>query len=225
MNKIPVLVNGAFGKMGQIACQTLRSHPEFDLVAELGRGDDLAAALKKHQSPLVVDLTRADCVFHHTKTIIEHGARPVIGTSGLNREQIQILQDLCQTMHSGGIIVPNFSISAVLMMRFSKLAARYLGDVEIIERHHPQKVDAPSGTAMKTAAMIQEARDIHVPIHSIRLPGYLASQEVIFGSQGETLTIVHQTIDRSSFMPGLILACQKAQTLDGLVYGLEQVLD
>jgi 4-hydroxy-tetrahydrodipicolinate reductase len=144
----------------------------------------------------------------------------------------------------GGLIAPNFSLAAVLMMQFSAVAGRYLHDVEIIEAHHPQKIDAPSGTAMKTADLIAKSRDIStqsssllteklpargelhhgIPIHALRLPGVLAQQDVIFGQHGETLTLTHRTIDRASFMPGLVLACQRVTSLTTLCYGLEHVL-
>lgn len=239
-----VIVNGAHGKMGVQACKTIQENPDFQLVASLGRGDDLTASIAETQAQIVIDLTRADCVFENCLTIINQGAHPVIGTSGLLEEHIQILHQMCAEKKLGGIIVPNFSISAVLMMRFAADAARLLPDVEIIEAHHPQKLDAPSGTAIKTAELIAAARSsaktklplkellpgargamLHdINIHSLRLPGILARQQVIFGNVGETLTITHDTIDRSSFMPGLILACQHVQQLDRLYYGLEHVL-
>lgn len=239
-----VIVNGASGKMGTLACETIRQYPEFELVAELGRGARLKDEISAKKADVVIDLTRADCVYDNSRVIIESGAHPVIGTSGLIPEQIKELQALCSEKKLGGIIVPNFSIGAVLMMKFAALAASYLPEVEIIEAHHQQKLDAPSGTAMKTAEMIAEARkgeknklplkelvkgarggEHHqVNIHSIRLPGVLARQDVLFGNQGETLTITHNSIDRSSFMPGIILACKAVKNLDSLYYGLEYVL-
>lgn len=239
-----VIVNGAHGKMGIQACKTIEEHPDFQLVASLGRHDNLSAMITETHAQIVIDLTRADCVYENSLTIINQGAHPVIGTSGLLEEQIQTLRQCCHDKKLGGIIVPNFSISAVLMMRFAADAARLLPDVEIIEAHHPQKLDAPSGTAIKTAELIAAARseaktklplkelllgargatlhDVH--IHSLRLPGILARQQVIFGNTGETLTITHDTIDRSSFMPGLILACQRVKQLNTLIYGLEDLL-
>ena len=155
-----VIVNGAQGKMGLLACKTIQDHPEFQLVAGLGRGDDLANAICNTHAQIVIDLTRADCVYEICLTIINQGAHPVIGTSGLLEEQIQPLQSMCKEKHLGGLIVPNFSIAAVLMMRFAADAARYLPEVEIIEAHHPQKLDAPSGTAIKTAELIAAARTL-----------------------------------------------------------------
>lgn len=245
MNKIRIIVNGAQGKMGTIACQTLQQHPDFELVAALSRQDPLAESIQNTQAQVVVDLTRADCVLENTLTIIQQGAHPVIGTSGLQSADIKRLQHQCEEKKLGGIIVPNFSISAVLLMRFAGMAARYLPNVEIIEAHHPQKLDAPSGTALKTADVIAAQRqqapaalatqalipgalgaNYHdVPIHSIRLPGILAQQDVLFGHLGETLTLRHQTIDRQSFMPGLVMACQAVSQLQSLYYGLEHLLD
>lgn len=236
-----VIVNGAEGKMGTLACATLRNHPDFQFVAGLTRGDNLQAAILDTKADIVVDLTRADCVYTNCKTIINNNARPIIGTTGLLQKQIEELTAMCAEKHLGGIIVPNFSIGAILMMRFAAAASRLLTEVEIIETHHQQKLDAPSGTALKTAEMIATARTQQknslsikellpgarganhqeVPIHSLRLPGVIARQEVIFGNTGETLSIVHNCTDRSSFMPGLILACQKVLQLTTLHYGLE----
>ena len=240
-----VIVNGAQGKMGSLACQTINNHPAFQLVAGLSHGDDLQRAIIDTKAQIVIELTRADCVYENSLTIIKNNAHPVIGASGLLPEQIQTLQQLCAQQKLGGIIVPNFSIAAVLMMQFAAAAAYFLPEVEIIETHHQQKLDAPSGTAMKTAEMIAEARrsvknqlplkelvpgargaTYHdVSIHSLRLPGVLARQNVIFGNTGETLTITHDSIDRSSFMPGVILACEHVQHLETLYYGLEHLLN
>ncbi len=242
--KIRVIVNGAQGKMGSLACETLGSHAEFQLVASLGRADLLEQVIKDTHATVVVDLTRADCVYENALTIVKSGAHPVIGTSGLLDEQIIELTQLCKEKGLGGLIVPNFSIAACLMMRFAAHAATVLSEVEIIEAHHPQKLDAPSGTALKTAEMIANARQEQknklalkelipgargaehhqVNIHSLRLPGILARQQVIFGNVGETLTITHESIDRASFMPGLVLACQRVLDLNTLHYGLDHVL-
>ncbi|KTC87008.1 4-hydroxy-tetrahydrodipicolinate reductase [Legionella brunensis] len=239
-----VIVNGAQGKMGILACETVKKNPDFELVAGLTRHDNLRQTIVDRQAEIVIDLTRADCVYENSLAIIESGAHPIIGTSGLVDEQIQTLKNYCEKEKLGGIIVPNFSISAVLMMRFAAEAARLLPDVEIIETHHQQKFDAPSGTAMKTAEMIAAARTTNahsikgheliegarggshhgVNIHSLRLPGVVARQHVIFGNSGETLTITHDSIDRISFMPGIILACQKVKNLKSLYYGLEHLL-
>ena len=242
---IRVIVNGANGKMGHVACDAIEKHHAFQLVARLGRHDDLERIIFETKANIVIELTQADCVYKNSVAIINANAQPVIGASGLLPEQIQELQNRCIEKKLGGIIVPNFSLAAVLMMRFSAMAARFFTEVEIIEAHHQQKLDAPSGTAIKTAEMIAAARTRPqntlplnllidgargakhggVPIHSLRLPGVLARQQVMFGSPGETLTITHDSIDRSSFMPGLILACEGVQKIQTLVYGLEYFLD
>lgn len=239
-----VIVNGARGKMGLLAAETIQNHPDFELVAALSKEDDLASAIVNTNAQIVIDLTRADCVYQNTATIIKHGAHPVIGTTGLLDNEITRLRHDCEQQQLGGIIVPNFSIAAVLMMKFSAMSAHYFSEAEIIEAHHQQKLDAPSGTAMKTAELIHEARQqarnklalkellpgargsVHqeVNIHSLRLPGIIARQEVVFGSVGETLTITHNTIDRACFMPGIILACQHVPQLQTLLYGLDQLL-
>lgn len=240
-----VIVNGAKGKMGSLACKTLDKHQDFELVAALGRGDHLAKAIAKYQADIVVDLTNAEAVYENSLAIIEEGAHPVIGSSGLDEQQMSVLHEKCKERKLGGIIVPNFSIAAVLMMYFSAIASKWMSEVEIIEAHHQQKLDAPSGTALKTAEMIARARSLpknelhlkeilpgargcdykRVPIHSMRLPGVLAQQQVIFGQEGETLSITHNSIDRQSFMPGVVLACQKVSQLKSLYYGLEHLLD
>lgn len=240
-----VIINGAFGKMGAVTCEALRGHPDFTVVATLGRNDDLAKQIQQHQAQIVVDFTQPDCVYEHALTIIDHQVHPVIGTTGLSSEQIQFLQHQCEQKQLGGIIAPNFSICVALLVHFAATAARFLPEVEIIEMHHPKKQDAPSGTALKTADIIAAARlnppmayeqkNIlagarganyqQIPIHSLRLPGILAKQQVLFGNAGETLSITHESIDRHSFMPGLILACQRVQTLKTLYYGLENLLD
>lgn len=240
-----VIVNGAKGKMGTLACDTLKNHPEFELVAALGREDDLSSTIQSKKADIVVDLTRADVVYENSLCIIENGAHPVIGASGLLEDQIKTIKALCAEKNTGGIIVPNFSIAAVLMMHFAAMAAKWLPEVEIIEAHHQNKLDAPSGTALKTAEMIAANR-VHekqvlqckelikgargslyeqINIHSLRLPGVLAEQEVLFGQKGETLSIKHRSMDRIAYMPGLILACQKVSSLNSLHYGLEHLLD
>jgi len=240
-----VIVNGARGKMGSKACETIEAHPDFVLVAALGKDDNLAEEIKNKKAEIVIDLTRADSVFSNSQIIIEEGAHPVIGTSGLSEKEVQHLQQRCREKQLGGIIAPNFSIGAVLMMHFASIASKWFSEVEIIEMHHQNKLDAPSGTALKTAEMVAKARRTakktlelkevvpgvrggehkEVPIHSVRLPGILARQDVIFAQPGEMLTISHNSIDRDSFMSGVILCCKKVTRLKTLYYGLEQLLD
>lgn len=239
-----IIINGANGKMGQLAVKTFTDHEAFTIVAETGKQHNLAAEIKKHAAQIVIDLTNADAVFKNTETIINNNAHPIIGTTGLLPNQIQELQKICSQKKLGGIIAPNFSLGAVLMMKYAKEIAKYFSEVEIIEMHHAGKLDSPSGTAIHTANLIAQnrtkiptdksSREIiphargavqsKIQIHSVRLPGVIADQQVIFGGSGETLTLMHKTIDRQCFMPGIVLACEKVLALKELVVGLENVL-
>ncbi|CAM4427875.1 MAG: 4-hydroxy-tetrahydrodipicolinate reductase [Legionellaceae bacterium] len=241
---IKVVINGARGRMGQIAVQAITGDPNFTLVAEANRGDNLLHIIQKSKPDIVLDLTTASAVFENISQIIDANIHPIIGTSGLLPEQVKELQKRCADKQLGGIIAPNFSIGAVLMMRFAAMAAPYFSDVEIIEMHHTQKEDTPSGTAIKTAHLIDAARGKtnppksyreiipgsrgalanNIPIHSLRIPGVVATQEVIFGGQGETFSIKDQAISREAYMKGICLACKKAPTLTELIYGLEHLL-
>jgi 4-hydroxy-tetrahydrodipicolinate reductase len=223
---IKVLINGYQGKMGQAAVKAITDAPDLDLVATCGREDDLAHHIASSKAQVVVDLTSPESVYLNTKTIIANHAHPVIGTTGLSGEEINELQALSAAKQLGGIIAPNFSLGAILMMHYAAQAAQHFASAEIIELHHAQKKDAPSGTAIKTAELMQAARhnEQSIPIHSIRLPGLVAHQAVIFGGPGETLTIRHDSIDRSCFMPGILLACRKVIGLKQLIYGLDQLI-
>lgn len=237
---IKVLVNGGFGKMGRITQEAIRQQSDLELVAALGREDNLSQCIKDTQADVVVDFTIPQAVFTNAQTIIRAGARPVIGTTGLNLAQIEELQHQCHQKNLGGIIAPNFSLGGVLMMRYAKDAANYFNHAEIVEMHHEKKLDAPSGTALKTAelmaaenkhfiapnheALARGENQANIQIHSIRLPGLFAHQMVIFGGTGETLTIRHDSNDRNAMMPGVCLACRKAMSLDQLVYGLENII-
>lgn len=243
---IRILVNGAQGKMGQMTVKALSNIPEITLVGTTDHNDDLLVEIKKAKADVVVDFTNAESVLHNTQSIIDAGAHPVIGTSGLLKEQVNKLQERCAQLKLGGIIAPNFSLGAVLMMKYSQEIAKYFPNVEIIEMHHDGKLDSPSGTAVRTAEMIAEARitqpnlppkntretipgargaNYHdIAIHAVRLPGLVAHQQIIFGGLGETLTIRHDSIDRQCFMPGIVLACKKVLDLEELVYGLENII-
>lgn len=223
---IKVIVAGAKGKMGQASVDAITKAAGLDLVAKLSREDDLAKAIQDTGAEVVVDFTVPSVVFENSKTIIQQGARPVIGTTGLKSEQIQELQEMCANQNLGGIIAPNFSLGAILMMHFAAEAARFFDHAEIIEMHHEKKVDAPSGTAIKTAEMmaVKKNNREQIPIHSVRLPGLFAHQKVIFGASGETLTIAHDALDRQCMMPGVVLSCKKVMELNKLVYGLDQIL-
>ncbi|MGC1855101.1 MAG: 4-hydroxy-tetrahydrodipicolinate reductase [Candidatus Aquirickettsiella sp.] len=241
---IRILVNGAAGRMGQITAKTIKQDPALDLVAETHTSDELKKSLLSSKTDIVIDFTNASVVFENTKSIILAGVHPVIGTSGLLPEQIKELQNLCAEKKLGGIIAPNFCIAALLMMRFAEQAAQYFPECEIVETHHENKLDAPSATAIKTAELISSARKtlpsskkIHetlagargalknqVPIHALRLPGFLAKQDILFGHIGGNLIITHEAIDRNAYMPGILLACKKVMSLKKLVYGLENFL-
>ncbi|MES2204472.1 MAG: 4-hydroxy-tetrahydrodipicolinate reductase [Pseudomonadota bacterium] len=223
-----ILINGAFGRMGQLACDTLEKDPEFTLIAKTGRNDNLDQAIKTHQPNIVIDLTNAECVWTNAQTLMRHQAHFIIGTSGLKKEQIDALMQQSKEKKLGGLIIPNFSIGAVLQIRCAEQIARYFNKAEIIEAHHEKKLDAPSGTALATAARIDQVRmpsSCKTPIHSVRLPGLVAKQEVLFGAEAETLSIVHNVLNREVYMPGLILACQKVTSLDRIYYGLEICLE
>lgn len=242
---IRVFVNGAHGKMGQLTVKTLNEHSQFNVVGEGVRGQDLAAAIKDSKANVVIDFTNADVVLQNTLTILETGTHAVIGTSGFLKKNVQQVADMCERLKIGAIIAPNFSLGAVLMIKAAQEIVKYLPNVEVIEMHHPDKADSPSGTAARTAEILAEsrlelpisnpkARDVlpgarganyqNVPIHAVRLPGYMAHQQILFGSTGESLTIRHDSIDRECFMPGVILACEKVMGLNKLVYGLENIL-
>ena len=230
--------------MGKESVKAVSEDPDLDLVAQTDLGDNLPGEISQTKAQVVVDFTTAAAAMKNADCIIESGARPVIGTSGLLPEQVAELQKLCNKQNLGGIIVPNFAIGAVLMMKYSQDAAKYFPHVEVIELHHDLKADAPSGTAIKTANLLAESRGLvpqtgdekeifsgarganaeDIRIHSVRLPGLVAHQEVIFGGQSQTLTIRHDSIHRDSFMPGVCLACKKVMDLNELVYGLEHLL-
>lgn len=245
MHPIRVFINGYTGKMGEETVKAVLKEPSLTLVGKSRRGDDFIAMLKGAQPHVVVDFTHPSCVKQNTLTILENGAFALIGTTGLSEADLVELNTLAKEKNLGVLVCPNFAIGAILMMQFAAQAAKHMPRVEIIEFHHDKKADAPSGTALKTADLIYENNALinelplqekeliqgarggaknRIPIHSVRLPGYVAHQEVIFGGLGQTLTLRHDTISRESFMPGVVLAIQKIQSLRGVVYGLENVL-
>ncbi len=240
-----VIVNGARGKMGAESVLAIEAAEDMSLVAALGRGDNLAEAITEHHADVVVDMTHPASVFETVSSILRAGAHAVVGTTGLSDAQLNTLDILALEHKKRCIICPNFAIGAVLMMQFAAQAAKYLPHVEIIEYHHNKKVDAPSGTAIKTAQLIAAANpgvnaegldemelikgarggsEKNIPIHSLRLPGVIANQDVCFGGEGQSLTLSHKTLSRSSFMPGVLLCIRKTGEGVGLVYGLERVL-
>ena len=243
---IKVGVLGARGRMGRTVCETVEGAPDTELGAQVDHGDALDALLG---SDVVVDFTHVAAVMNNLRWCVEHGLNVVVGTSGFGDERLaEVRSWLDQSPGSRVLIAPNFSVGAVLMMRFAAQAARFFESAEIIELHHANKMDAPSGTALRTAAMIGEARteaglgappdatkqekpgargatvaDIHV--HSVRVAGLVAHQEVLFGGHGETLTIRHDSLARASFMPGVLLAVRGIAGLPaGLTVGIEPLL-
>jgi len=213
--------------MGATVCDAVDGAGDMDLVerADPELGVTLEDALTKARPDVVVDFTVPSTVFGNTRLCLEHGTHVVVGTTGLAPEQVDELRAAAGRSKGNCVIAPNFAIGAVLMMEAAKLIAPHMPDCEIVELHHEAKLDAPSGTAKRTAELIGEAGGRQdPPIHSVRLPGLVASQEVIFGGLAQTLSVRHDTISRESFMPGVLLAVRKVAEIDGLVVGLENVL-
>ncbi len=239
-------VLGARGKVGTTMCDAVRDAEGLSLSAEVDAGDDLSL-LTDSGTEVVIDFTHPDVVMDNLKFLIDNGIHAVVGTTGFTDERLdQVRSWLAAKPGSGVLIAPNFAIGAVLSMHFAQKAAPYFESVEVIELHHPQKADAPSGTATRTAKLIAQARkglppnpdatstglpgargaDVDgVPVHSVRLTGLVAHQEVLFGTLGETLTIRHDSLDRTSFVPGVLLAVREIATRPGLTIGIEPLLD
>lgn len=265
---IKVIIAGPRGKMGRAAVQMVQETERFQLVAVLDRKnggkrlsdlegflgeksdvpiyEDHEECFKTVKADVLIDLTTPEVGRIHTLAALSHGIRPVVGTTGFSDEDLEELRAMTREKGIGCIIAPNFAIGAILMMKFAQNAAKYFSDVEILEMHHDQKLDAPSGTAIKTAQLISEERTAKkqgypkeketiegargadfegMRIHSIRLPGLIAHQEVIFGGEGQTLTLRHDSYDRKSFMSGVRVSVDTVMNLDHLVYGLENILD
>lgn len=224
---IQVLVVGAAGRMGQEVVQAVQAADGLQLMAAIDQGESLQEALE--QGPQVaVDFTTPEVVSGHLEAYVAAGVRPVIGTTGLPAQILERAQAQARERQLGGIVAPNFALGAVLMMSFAARAARFMEGVEITEYHHPRKLDAPSGTALLTRDKIRQAQGAEateVPIHSVRLGGYLASQEVFLGGSEERLTIRHDSLHRRCFMPGVVLACRKVPQLGEIVLGLEHLLE
>lgn len=241
---IKVGVLGALGKVGREICAGVEAADDLELVARIDAGDSLEALISS-KAQTIVDFTHPDVVMPNLLSCIEHGINAVVGTTGFTDERLATLrQALGENARSGVLIAPNFSIGAILMMRWAQDAARYYESAEVIELHHPTKADAPSGTATRTAQLIAAARraagmgampdatstglegargaDVDdVRVHSLRVRGMIASQEVVFGSAGETLAIRHDTMDRASFVPGVLLGVRTIAANPGLTVGLE----
>lgn len=250
---IKVAICGSCGKMGQEVIKAVINDPGFELVAKIdlictGEGvfETIEKALEKIKIDVLVDFTQPKFVFENAKTCINNGIRPVIGTTGLSDEQLKELKKLSEEKKVSCFIAPNFTTGAVLMMMFAEMAAKYFDNAEIIEFHHNQKKDAPSGTAIKTAKMMSSMKNTFakdnceeveiiegsrggksysdIQIHSVRMPGYIASQEVIFGSSGQIFKIRHDSMDRTCYMPGVVMAIKHVMKNNDFVYGLENIL-
>ncbi len=273
---VPVLVSGALGKMGSEVVNSVLNSPDCELVAAIdtnkkNNGENISQLLNLKKSevfvsndlegslcsisqdyrnekikPVLVDFTHPDSVYENTRSAIAYGISPVVGTTGLTPSQINDLAMFAQKANIGCAIIPNFSVGMVLLQQAASVAAKFYDNIELIEMHHNQKADSPSGTCIKTAEMIEEypkkynqslvreteslkgvrggVRDSGLNIHSIRLPGLLAHQVVIMGSPGETYTIKHDTIDRKAYMPGVLQAIRKIGKFDSLIYGLEKLI-
>jgi 4-hydroxy-tetrahydrodipicolinate reductase len=260
--QLRILVTGSSGRMGREILKTLHREKEFKLLAGIDPQPlspevlseltlplsfktypDLTSVLLEYQADILIDFTTPQAAFLNIKTALEHEIACVVGTTGIEAQQLKEIESLAIKNQTPVLIAPNFALGAVLMMRWAQEAAKYYKFAEIIEAHHEQKLDAPSGTALKTAQVMQEAGEfINVPakveklegarggvagnihIHSLRLPGIMAQQSVMVGREGETLTITHNVIDRSAYMGGLLLAVRKIKSYQGLLLGLERLL-
>ncbi|MYQ75417.1 4-hydroxy-tetrahydrodipicolinate reductase [Streptomyces sp. SID4934] len=247
-DKLRVAVLGAKGRIGSEAVRAVEAAGDMELVAALGRGDALSAVTDAG-AQVAVELTTPGSVMENLEFLVGNGVHAVVGTTGWTDERLATLRGwLDASPGTGVLIAPNFSIGAVLTMAFAQQAARYFESVEVVELHHPNKADAPSGTATRTAQLIAAARaeaqlpaqpdatataldgargaDVDgVPVHAVRLRGLLAHQEVLLGGEGETLTIRHDSLHHSSFMPGILLGARRVGSTPGLTFGLEHFLD
>ena len=264
MGAIRVIVAGAAGRMGQETVRALAS-PEFEVVAAVDKQcngesartvigptvpdipvqNKLGETLDSVPADVMVDFTHPSSAASNTLSALKRGVPVVIGTSGLSNEDMSAIREACGESGKAALLVPNFAIGAILMMRFAEIAAAWFPHAEIIELHHDGKADSPSGTACRTAEIIADAREtvprgvIHpiekyagargakvkgINVHSVRLPGYVAHQEILFGGPGEVLTVRHDSMDRKSFMEGVKLACREVGSLQGLVVGLDKLM-
>ncbi len=256
---IEVAVTGALGKMGSTVCDAVVAAEGLSLAAvvdpaftggDAGRQaahdvpmfTQMSDCLQETRVDVAVDFTTPDAVFENISTCLDADVHCVVGTTGMEARQFAQVEKLALEGDANCFLAPNFAIGAVLMMEAAKVISRYMAECEIIELHHDQKLDAPSGTALRTAEMIAESRHQEpapagpegnasrgtvykgIPIHSVRLPGLVAHQEVVFGGPGQTLTLRHDSISRESFMPGVVLAIRRVPELNGLVVGLEKIL-
>ncbi|MFY9446419.1 MAG: 4-hydroxy-tetrahydrodipicolinate reductase [Dethiobacteria bacterium] len=265
MSPIKIVVSGAAGKMGQAVIKAVVQEEDLELVGAadpVKAGFDAAAlagleprgviirerleeVLAETEAAVVIDFSTPLAVMENIHTALKQRVAAVVGTTGITEDDLRQVESWVRQYETGAIIAPNFSLGAVLMMKMAQICARYLPAVEIIECHHDGKIDAPSGTAIKTAQLIREAnpclemekeelekvpgvrggRVEGIPVHSVRLPGLVAHQQVIFGGNGQLLTLRHDSMDRSSFMPGLLLAVRRAPGNKELIYGMENLIE
>lgn len=248
---IKVAVCGALGKMGKEVVDAVNNAEDMELTAQIDlMGENTYKSIEEAYNAtkfdVVIDFTQPKSIYENAKYCLNNGIKIVVGTTGLKDEQIEELRALSATKNTGCLIAPNFSTGAVLMMMFAKQAAKYFDNAEIIELHHNQKKDAPSGTAIKTAKLMSEEKASFmkgnctevetiegarggtsysdIKIHSVRMPGYIASQEVIFGSSGQIMTIRHDSMDRKCYMQGVLLATRHVVEKNDFIYGLENIL-
>ena len=243
---IRVAVAGYRGKVGSVLAAAFEAAPEIEYVGGLGHGDDLAAFLHDKRPQALVDFTRPSEALHNALAAVAAGASPVVGTTGLAADAIDKIETACKSNGLGGIVAPNFAVGAVLMMHLAEIAAPHFDAAEIIEMHHATKLDAPSGTALTTARRLAAKRgnrpfthkkpeketiagtrggeEGNVAVHSIRLPGFVADQEVIFGLPGQTLSIAHRTTSREAYVPGVLIAILAVTSGDRFYRGLDQLL-
>ena len=222
-----VAVIGAAGRMGRFASELLSRSPGFTLAGEIGRADDLGRRLRELRPQVALDVTRAGLGYEHGRTILASGVRPVIGTSGVTPEENQALDAQARELELGGLVVPNFSLGMWLLQRAAVEAAGHFASVEIVELHHQNKRDAPSGTALDTAERIERAHGDaqRVPIHSVRLPGLYAHQLVICGAEGELYTLRHDMHGPQAFAVGILRATEHAAHAVGVARGLGVALE
>lgn len=243
---IRVAVAGHRGKVGSVLAAAFQNEPGVEYVGGLGKGDDLAAFLRERRPSAFVDFTRPSEAVHNALAAIAAGASPIIGTTGLPAEGIDKIETACRSQGLGGIVAPNFAVGAVLMMHLAEVAAPYFEAAEVIEMHHAGKLDAPSGTALATARRLSAKRgskpfshrradketlpgtrggeEGKVAVHSVRLPGFVADQEVIFGLPGQTLTIAHRTTSREAYIPGVLLAIRAVTSSPRFYRALDELL-
>ena len=259
-------VAGALGKMGKEVVKAILNDKDTELSAAIditGEGTDIGLivtgkecgvkidtdiekAIKGHKLDVIVDFTQPSTIFEHVKTYINSGVKSVIGTTGLKDEELKIIENMTKEKNTACFIAPNFTTGAVLLMMFAKQASKYFSNAEIIELHHNQKKDAPSGTAIKTAQLMAEVNpdftvgncsetelikgargansQANIHIHSVRMPGYIASEEVIFGAQGQILKLAHHSMDRTCYMAGVLMAVKYVNDNQGFIYGLDNIM-